>query len=75
MHIVLSQLLLEAPDDVMCFKFNPTDPNIVAGGCINGQVILWDISSHVEKLKAPRASRKKAVNALVSNSTGRITDV
>ena len=32
------QLVLEAPEDILCFKFNPTDPNIVAAGCINGQV-------------------------------------
>ena len=33
------QLVLEAPEDIYCFKFNPTDPNIVAAGCINGQVM------------------------------------
>ena len=32
------QLVLHAPDDIYCFKFNPTDPNIVAAGCVNGQV-------------------------------------
>ena len=32
------QALLEAPDDIYSFKFNPSDPNIIAGGCINGQV-------------------------------------
>lgn len=32
------QALLEAPDDIFSFKFNPSDPNIIAGGCINGQV-------------------------------------
>uniref|UniRef100_A0A7M5TTP2 Uncharacterized protein n=1 Tax=Clytia hemisphaerica TaxID=252671 RepID=A0A7M5TTP2_9CNID len=31
-------LLLEAPDDILCFKFNPSDPNIVCAGCFNGQV-------------------------------------
>ena len=33
------QALLEAPDDIFSFKFNPSDPNIIAGGCINGQVL------------------------------------
>lgn len=32
-------ILLEAPDDIYSFKFNPSDPNIIAGGCINGQVL------------------------------------
>ncbi|XDV46667.1 hypothetical protein PO909_014511 [Leuciscus waleckii] len=44
------QLQLECPEDVLCFQFCPSDPNIIAGGCINGQVVLWDISAHVERL-------------------------
>uniref|UniRef100_A0A8B9GVX3 WD repeat domain 63 n=1 Tax=Astyanax mexicanus TaxID=7994 RepID=A0A8B9GVX3_ASTMX len=32
------QLMLECPDDVFCFEFCPSDPNIIAGGCMNGQV-------------------------------------
>ena len=38
------QLVLEAPEDIYTFKFNPTDPNIVAAGCINGQVIGYVFS-------------------------------
>uniref|UniRef100_A0A0R3TNP2 Importin N-terminal domain-containing protein n=1 Tax=Rodentolepis nana TaxID=102285 RepID=A0A0R3TNP2_RODNA len=53
------QLLLLAPEDIYCFSFNPTDPHIVAGGCNNGEVILWDISQFdltdiAEKLKIPK---------------------
>ncbi|CAH8459503.1 unnamed protein product [Schistosoma curassoni] len=44
------QLLLHAPDDIMCFQFNPTSPNYIAGGCINGQVVLWDIEKHIDDL-------------------------
>ena len=51
------QLLLLAPEDIFCFAFNPSDPHIVAGGCNNGQVILWDISKYdlsnvLEKLRS-----------------------
>ncbi|XP_062872021.1 dynein axonemal intermediate chain 3 [Trichomycterus rosablanca] len=49
------QLLLECPDDVLCFEFCPSDPNIIVGGCMNGQVVLWDISGHVEKLQDTRS--------------------
>ncbi|XP_055486751.1 dynein axonemal intermediate chain 3 [Leucoraja erinacea] len=38
------QIMLEAPDDIYCFQFCPTDTNIVAGSCTNGQVVLWDLS-------------------------------
>ncbi|KAM4655172.1 dynein axonemal intermediate chain 3 isoform 6-T12 [Amazona ochrocephala] len=45
------QLLLECPEDIYCFQFSPSNPSIIAGGCINGQVILWDISEHEDKLQ------------------------
>ncbi|XP_026709715.1 WD repeat-containing protein 63 [Athene cunicularia] len=45
------QLMLECPEDIYCFQFCPSDPNIIAGGCINGQILLWDISQHEEKLQ------------------------
>ncbi|XP_074895207.1 dynein axonemal intermediate chain 3 isoform X2 [Buteo buteo] len=45
------QLMLECPEDIFCFQFSPSDPSIIAGGCINGQVVLWDISQHEEKLQ------------------------
>ncbi|NXU22291.1 WDR63 protein, partial [Thalassarche chlororhynchos] len=45
------QLMLECPEDIYCFQFSPSDPNIIAGGSINGQVVLWDISQHEEKLQ------------------------
>lgn len=32
------QLLLECPDDIFAFEFCPSDPNIIVGGCVNGQV-------------------------------------
>uniref|UniRef100_A0A7M6DQP7 WD repeat-containing protein 63 n=3 Tax=Clytia hemisphaerica TaxID=252671 RepID=A0A7M6DQP7_9CNID len=43
-------LLLEAPDDILCFKFNPSDPNIVCAGCFNGQIVLWDIKNYNDLL-------------------------
>ncbi|KAH6594814.1 hypothetical protein BASA50_006288 [Batrachochytrium salamandrivorans] len=40
------QLVLEAPEDVHTFCFNPIDSNIVVGGCANGQIVLWDLNIH-----------------------------
>ncbi|XP_073678880.1 dynein axonemal intermediate chain 3 [Garra rufa] len=59
------QLQLECPDDVLCFQFCPSDPNIIAGGCMNGQVVLWDISAHVERLQDTRSNSKNISNKLV----------
>ncbi|XP_069497800.1 dynein axonemal intermediate chain 3 [Ambystoma mexicanum] len=44
------QLMLECPEEICCFQFCPTDSNIIAGGCINGQIVMWDISAYEEKL-------------------------
>ncbi|CAL8394928.1 unnamed protein product [Boreogadus saida] len=50
------RLLLECPDDVLAFEFCPSDPNIIVGGCMNGLVVLWDISAHVDRLQGTRPS-------------------
>ena len=51
-----SQLLLEAPDDIYCLRFNPTLCGLVAGGCVNGQVVLWNISPHHSRLAGRKGS-------------------
>eukprot|EP00795_Rhopilema_esculentum_P004097 gene4097-20277_t len=43
-------LLMEAPDDILSFQFNPSNPNVIAAGCINGQIVVWDISQYSERL-------------------------
>ncbi|XP_044056933.1 dynein axonemal intermediate chain 3 isoform X2 [Siniperca chuatsi] len=53
------QLLLECPDDIFAFEFCPSDPNIIVGGCINGQVVLWDISAYVTHLQGTQPGGKK----------------
>ncbi|XP_047583593.1 dynein axonemal intermediate chain 3 [Lutra lutra] len=57
------QLMLESPDDIFCFKFCPSDPNIIAGGCINGQIVMWDISAHADRIENIKTggSRSKKV--------------
>ncbi|XP_071953082.1 dynein axonemal intermediate chain 3-like [Antedon mediterranea] len=60
------QILLEAPDDIFCFKFNPSDPNVITGGCINGQVVMWDISKHVERLKNSQRGKQPKKNTMTS---------
>lgn len=37
------QLVLEGPDDILAFEFCPSDPNIIVGGCINGQVLAFTL--------------------------------
>eukprot|EP00891_Asterochloris_glomerata_P001605 jgi/Astpho2/1605/e_gw1.00028.2.1_t len=39
------EMVLESPFEVFSFQCNPAQPDAVAGGCHNGQVILWDVSA------------------------------
>ncbi|KAM9848859.1 dynein axonemal intermediate chain 3 [Aulostomus maculatus] len=52
------QLLLECPDAILAFEFCPSDPNIIVGGCVNGQVVLWDVSAHVAHLQGTHPGGK-----------------
>ena len=51
---------MESPDEIHCFKFCPSNPNYIAGGCINGQVVLWDIGLHEEKLNSLKSGGSAA---------------
>jgi WD40 repeat protein len=53
------KLFLEAPCDVFSFAFSPTEPHIVAGGCINGQVALWDIKQYEDRIINPRGDHRE----------------
>ncbi|XP_071799358.1 dynein axonemal intermediate chain 3-like isoform X2 [Asterias amurensis] len=68
------QILLEAPDDIISFKFCPTDPNIIAGGCINGQVVMWDISKHSDRLRSNQRGKQTKKNSMMKLHYGRGRD-
>lgn len=36
--------VLESPHEVTVFQYNPANPDIILGGCYNGQLVLWDTS-------------------------------
>ena len=44
-HIVTLSYVLETPIEVSCIEFHPENPNVLVGGCISGQLIVWDLSS------------------------------
>ncbi len=63
---VFFKLFLEAPCDVFSFAFSPTEPHIIAAGCINGQVALWDIQPWEERLTNPRGDHRDKDMFIVS---------
>ncbi|KAF2880134.1 hypothetical protein ILUMI_26045 [Ignelater luminosus] len=42
------RLLLETPREVTALAFCPYDENILVGGCVNGQIIVWDITNKLK---------------------------
>jgi len=38
------QVVLEAPGDVHCFRFCPSNPDVVIGGLESGQIALWSLA-------------------------------
>jgi WD40 repeat protein len=51
-------MVLESSSDIFSLRFNPVKPHLIAGGCYNGQVILWDITKAQEK--QDRKDRREA---------------
>ncbi|XP_026489173.2 dynein axonemal intermediate chain 3 [Vanessa tameamea] len=66
---LLPKLYLESPREVLVLSFCPFDENILVGGCINGQIVVWDITNkleNVEKIEVLSETREKykiAMNA------------
>ncbi|XP_021206860.2 dynein axonemal intermediate chain 3 [Bombyx mori] len=66
---LIPKLYLESPREVKVLSFCPFDENILVGGLINGQVVIWDITNrldNVEKIEVLSETREKyriAMNA------------
>ncbi|XP_028171488.1 dynein axonemal intermediate chain 3 [Ostrinia nubilalis] len=66
---LIPKLYLESPREVKVLSFCPFDENILIGGCINGQIVVWDITNkldNVEKIEVLSETREKyriAMNA------------
>ncbi|KAJ9579437.1 hypothetical protein L9F63_024461, partial [Diploptera punctata] len=62
-------LILGSPRDIYSLEFCPINANILVGGCINGQVVIWDISQkekYLEESQELSEDRIKYRLALVS---------
>lgn len=60
-QLVKPQLLMQSYHDIFTFRFNKSKQGLVAGGCITGQVVLWDISiplASFTKKQGNHSSRK-----------------
>lgn len=66
---LMPKLYLESPREVKALSFCPFNENILIGGCINGQVVVWDITNKLENVESievlseTREKYKIAMNA------------
>lgn len=44
-HIITLNYVLETPIEVTSIEFHPENRDVLMGGCITGQVIVWDLSA------------------------------
>ena len=43
-HSIEPVVVLSSPLEILTFEFNIKDPNVVIGGAMNGQIMMWDLS-------------------------------
>ncbi|CAG9795385.1 unnamed protein product [Diatraea saccharalis] len=48
---LLPKLYLESPREVKTLSFCPFNENILVGGCINGQIVIWDLTKKLENVE------------------------
>ena len=55
-HIITLNYVLETPIEITTIEFHPENTNVLTGGCLNGQVIVWDLSSQDHRITSgPKA--------------------
>jgi dynein intermediate chain 3, axonemal len=74
-QLVRPQILLQSPHDILSFRFNSNNSNLVAGGTISGQVILWDISETIQSKSKKTAGAGGGGAGTGIDSSGTATNI
>lgn len=64
-HLVRPQVLMQSEHEVYTFRFNKSNNHWIAGGCISGQVVLWDIGDAMRMISG-RSRRSNAGGGAVA---------
>lgn len=59
-QVIFARYALQTPVEISCLEFCPENPNVVIGGCINGQLIAWDTKSSEHKIHDGRKQEQMA---------------
>lgn len=62
-HIITCAYILETPVEVSCIEFHPENPNFIIGGCISGQLIVWDLGDETSKLTVDQGEQQQDEDA------------
>ena len=62
-HIITLNYVLETPIEISCIEFHPENPNVLMGGCISGQLIVWDLSSMESRINSHAGGHGAATSA------------
>lgn len=53
-QVINAQWALQTPVEISSIEFSPENPKVLIGGCINGQLISWDLNSTEHKISEGR---------------------
>lgn len=67
--------ILESPNEVQTIQFSPAFPNLIAGGAMNGQVYLWDLSQSEDVSFLAEAAGTDGFPVSGGKSEVRMTDI
>lgn len=65
--LVKPLILMQSHHEIFTFRFNRTDPNYIVGGCITGQVLLWEVNESINH--AQRKNNRGSGNSNNTNNT------
>ena len=57
-QVINAQWALQTPVEISSIEFSPENPKVLIGGCINGQLISWDLNSTEHKISEGRKQQK-----------------
>ena len=52
--MIFAQYALQSPVEISAIEFAPENPKVMIAGCINGQLISWDLGSAEHRIQEGR---------------------
>ena len=56
--IITLNYVLETPIEITTIEWHPENPNVLFGGCLNGQIVVWDLSASDKRITAGKVMKQ-----------------